>query len=120
MISLKGSVVMRACLFASLKHDLVALGIVGIILSLTYAVNQDSFEWELRVNVEKTDIHMEPDENSTIVITIPQSSILRSYQKEGEWFRLILQQEAGVAMVVHIHSSQISIMKEKVEGMTDF
>ncbi|MEE9502620.1 MAG: outer membrane beta-barrel protein [Candidatus Aminicenantaceae bacterium] len=85
-----------------------------------FASGQELFEWELRVIVEKANIHLEPGENSTVVITIPQSSILRSYEKEGEWFRVIFQQESGIVVIGYIHSSQVQVMKEKVDQKINF
>ena len=43
-----------------------------------FSIGQDIVEWELRVMAGQADIHLEPNENSTIVMTVPQSSILRS------------------------------------------
>jgi len=85
-----------------------------------FSPRQDLFEWELRVIVEKANIHLEPGENSTVAITVPQSSILRSYEKEGEWFRVIFQQESGIVVIGYIHSSQVKVLKEKVDQKIDF
>jgi len=85
-----------------------------------FASGQELFEWELRVIVEKANIHLEPGENSTVVITVLQSSILRSYEKEGEWFRVIFQQESGIVVIGYIHSSQVKVMEEKVDQKIDF
>jgi hypothetical protein len=84
------------------------------------SVDQELFEWELRVIVEKADIHLEPDANSTVAVTVPQSSILRSYEKEGEWFRVIFQQESGIVVIGYIHSSQVNIIKEDVDQKINF
>jgi len=105
------------------KHQyssLMVLLLSGILLFPAFASGQDLFEWELRVIVEKANIHLEPNENSTVVITVPQSSILRSYEKEGEWFRVIFQQESGIVVIGYIHSSQVKVMKEKVDQKIDF
>jgi len=85
-----------------------------------FASGQELFEWELRVIVEKANIHLKPYENSTVAMTVPQSSILRSYEKEGEWFRVIFQQESGIVVIGYIHSSQVKVMKEKVNRKFDF
>jgi hypothetical protein len=92
----------------------------GILLFPVFASGQDLFEWELRVIVEKANIHLEPGENSTVVITVPRSSILRSYEKEGEWFRVIFQQESGIVVIGYIHSGQAEVMKKKVDKKIDF
>jgi hypothetical protein len=82
--------------------------------------SEDTFEWELRVIEEKGDIHLEPDIKSPVVMTVPQSSILRSYEKEEEWFRVIFQHENGIVVIGYIHSSQVKVMKEDVEQKIDF
>ena len=107
---------------ARLKGLFIGLLLLVFLFSQTHAFasGQELFEWELRVIVEKANIHLESDENSTVAMTVPQSSILRSYEKEGEWFRVIFQQESGIVVIGYIHSSQVEIMKEKVEQKIDF
>jgi hypothetical protein len=85
-----------------------------------FTIGQDLVEWELRVIVVEADIHLEPDINSTVVMTVPQSSILRSYEKEGEWFRVIFQHENGIVVIGYVHSSQVKILKEEVEKKPNF
>ena len=109
-------------MFDLTKGLFIGLLLLVFLFSQTYAFapNQDMFEWELRVIVEKANVHLEPSENSTVALTVPQSSILRSYEKEGEWFRVIFQQERGIVVIGYIHSSQVSIMEEKVDQKIDF
>lgn len=85
-----------------------------------FSIGQDLVEWELRVIVVKADIHLEPDENSTVVMSVPQSSILRSYEQEGEWYRVIFQHEIGIVVIGYIHSSQVKIIKEEIERKANF
>jgi len=109
-------------MFNRTKGLFIGLLLLVFLFSQTYAFasGQELFEWELRVIVEKANIHLEPGENSTVAMTVPQSSILRSYEKEGEWFRVIFQQESGIVVIGYIHSSQVKIMKEKVDQKIDF
>lgn len=109
-------------MFNRTKGLFIGLMLLVFLFSQNYAFasGQELFEWELRVIVEKANIHLEPGENSTVVITVPQSSILRSYEKEGEWFRVIFQQESGIVVIGYIHSSQVKVMKEKVDQKIDF
>lgn len=81
---------------------------------------QDILEWEIRVVVEKANIHMEPSEYSPVVMTVPQSSILQSYEKKDEWFRVVFKHENGIVVIGYIHSSQVRAVKEKVVKKTDF
>jgi len=85
-----------------------------------FSLSQDLVEWELRVIGLEADIHLEPDENSTVIMTVPQSSILRSYEQEGEWFRVIFQHENGIVVIGYVHSSQVKILKEEVEKKPNF
>jgi len=109
-------------MFNRTKGLFIGLLLLVFLFSQTYAFasGQELFEWELRVIVEKANIHLDPDENSTVAMTVPQSSILRSYEKEGEWFRVIFQQESGIVVIGYIHSSQVKVMKEKVDQKIDF
>ncbi len=109
-------------MFNRMRGLFIGLLLLVFLFSHNYAFasGQELFEWELRVIVEKANIHLEPGENSTVVITIPQTSILRSYEKEGEWFRVIFQQESGIVVIGYIHSGQVLVMKEKVDQKTNF
>ena len=85
-----------------------------------FSIGQDLVEWELRVIGLEAEIHLEPDANSTVVMTVPQSSILRSYEQEGEWYRVIFQHENGIVVIGFVHSSQVKIIKEEVEKKANF
>jgi len=85
-----------------------------------FNIGEDLFEWELRIIEEKADIHLEPDINSTVVMTVPQSSILMSYEKANEWFRVIFQHENGIVVIGYIHSSQVKVIKEKADKKVNF
>ncbi|MBN2246290.1 MAG: hypothetical protein JW755_10650 [Candidatus Aminicenantes bacterium] len=85
-----------------------------------FTIGQDLVEWELRVIGLKADIRLEPDINSTVIMTVPQSSILRSYEQEGEWFRVIFQHENGIVVIGYVHSTQVKIIKEEVEKKVNF
>ena len=85
-----------------------------------FSIGQDLVEWELRVIGFEADIHLEPDQKSTVVMTVPQSSILRSYEQEGEWFRVIFQHENGIVVIGYVHSSQVKIIKEEVEKKANY
>lgn len=81
---------------------------------------QDLIEWEVRVTVEKANIHMEPSEKSPVVMTVPRSSILQSYEKKDDWFRVVFKHENGIVVIGYIHSSQVKAIKEKAVKKTDF
>jgi hypothetical protein len=81
---------------------------------------QEIIEWEIRVIKEKAKIHMEPSEDSPVVMTVPQSSILQSYEKKDDWFRVVFKHENGIVVIGYIHSSQVKAVKEKVKKKTDF
>ncbi len=92
---------------------ILVLLVVCSLLSNSYALNSESFKWEIRVSVEKTDIRMKPDINSMVVTTATEGSILISYEKVGEWFRVITADEAGFVVIGYIHSSTVEVISEK-------
>jgi hypothetical protein len=109
-------------MFNRTKCLFIVLLLLVFLFSQTYAFasGQELFEWELRVIVKRANIHLESAENSTVAMTIPQSSILRSYEKEGEWYRVIFQPESGIVVIGYIHSSKVEVIKEKVNQKIDF
>jgi len=78
----------RSNLRKSFLVIILILGLFPIQIFPSYPI-QDILEWEIRVIVEKANIHMEPSEGSPIVMTVPRSSILQSYEKKDDWFRVV-------------------------------
>ena len=103
------------------ENRLFILLVVCFFLLNIYAFSTDSSRWELRIAVEKANILLEPDIESAIVTTMPKGSILQSYEKAGEWFRIIIgPDEEGFVVIGYIHSSAVEIISEKSMQEPDF
>lgn len=102
------------------ENRLFILLVVCFFLLNIYAFSMDSSRWELRIAVEKANILLEPDIKSAIVTTMPKKSILQSYEKAGEWFRVITADERGIVVIGYIHSSEVEIISEKIEEGLDY
>ena len=102
-------------------NRLFILLVVCFFLLNIYAFNMGSSRWELRIAVEKANILLEPDTESAVVTTMPKGSILQSYEKAGEWFRVIIgPDEEGFVVIGYVHSSAVEIMSEKLVQEPDF
>ncbi|MCK4646718.1 MAG: hypothetical protein KAU46_10730 [Candidatus Aminicenantes bacterium] len=85
------------------------------------ALNSKSSEWELKIKVEKADIRLEPDKRSPAVAAALKGTILKSYEKEGEWFRVIIgPDKEGFVVIGYIHSNAVDIIREKTIKEPDF
>jgi hypothetical protein len=78
-------------------------------------------EWILKISVEKANIRREPNAESPIVSTAPKGMTLDSYEKIGEWFRVIIgPDEKGFTVIGYIHSNNVEVLKEKISKEPDF
>ena len=102
------------------KNHLFILLAVCFLLSNTYAFNSQSAEWELRITIDRAEVRMEPDMKSTVVNTVKKGSFLKSYEKVGEWFRVITADETGFVVIGYIHSSAVEIIREKSIQQPDY
>lgn len=86
-----------------------------------FALNSYSSEWKLRVSVEKANIQLEPDLKSPVVTTVAKESILESYERQGEWFKVMIRSDKeGFVSIGYILSSDVEIISEKLSKETDF
>ena len=84
------------------------------------ALNPDSSRWELKVVAEESKVRLEPDLQSPVTAILPQGSILRSYEKVGDWFRLIITDERGFVVIGYIYSGDVEILSEKSSSAKDY
>lgn len=88
---------------------------LGIFLLSSYSWSQKSSEWELRVKNDNTDVHVVPDPESTVVITLPKGFVLTSYEKTNEWFRVVIgPDEDGIVTIGYIQSQDIEVIRQKI------
>jgi len=68
----------------------------------------------LRVLVPKTEIHLQPDSKSVVIISVPAGMILESTKQIKEWFELKLPpNKDGFVIIGYVHSSKVEIWTEK-------
>ncbi len=78
-------------------------------------MNLNSSEWELKVLVEKANIRMEPDMKSPVVTYVVRGAMLKSYERTGAWFRVIIGSDKdGFVSMGYIQVSDVEIVKEKL------
>jgi len=100
-----------------LKH-IILVFIIPLALCPIYS---DASEWKLKISVEKANIRLEPDIKSPVVSTALKGTILESYEKVGEWFRVVLgPDEKGFTVIGYIHLSDVDIIREKTTKEPDF
>lgn len=87
----------------------------------SYAWSQKSSEWELEVRTEKADVHLVPDAESTVVVTLPQGFILKSYEKVNQWFRIVIgPDEDGIVTIGYIESRNVDVIRENIVQELDY
>jgi len=99
----------------------IVVFIVGFLCFSSLSWSQKSSEWELGVNTEKADVHLVPDTDSTVVITLPKGFLLKSYEKINEWFRVVIgPDEDGIVTIGYIQSQNVDVIREKIVQELDY
>lgn len=97
------------------------LGSILILWSYSAGAGQDTLEWKLEVSVDSASIHLKPDADSPIIATVPKGTILKSYAKDDEWFRVIPEPgQEGIVNIGYIALTNVSVLEEKTRKSTDF
>jgi hypothetical protein len=95
--------------------------ILGLLFFNSYSWGQKSSEWELEVNSEKADVHLVPDTESTVVITLPKGYLLKSFEKIEEWFRVVIgPDEDGIVTIGYIESQNVDVIRENIVQELDY
>lgn len=91
------------------------------IMAITVFSHPAFSKWKLKITVENADIRQSPDRDSPVVKTAVWGDILESFEKEGEWFRVVVgPDEAGFVSIGYLHSGDVAIEEEKVSRQVDF
>jgi len=103
-------------------HNHSKLLLVGCLFLFTnYVLNAVASEWKLKISVEKANVLREPNAESPVVSIAPKGTILDSYEKIGEWYRVIIgPDDKGFTVIGYIHSSDVQVLKEKISKEMDF
>ena len=93
----------------------------GLVFLSPYSWSQKSSEWELVVNSENAEVHLLPNIESTVVITLPKDYLLKSYEKTDEWFRIIIgPDEDGIVTIGYIQSQNVDVIRENIVQELDY
>jgi hypothetical protein len=103
------------------RHPITILVALLVGLGLHVRAGQQATEWRLEVSAESAAIHLKPDANSPVVASVPRGTILKSYAKEGDWFRVIPGPgQEGILTIGYISSPDVAVLEEKVQGESDY
>jgi hypothetical protein len=97
--------------------------LVFLLSSYPFSVwsGQQTLEWKLEVSAESASIHLKPDANSPVVAAVPRGTILKSYAREGDWFRVIPGPgQEGVVTIGYVASPDVNVLEEKVQKTADY
>jgi hypothetical protein len=101
------------------------LGLVGGIIAAAsfsaLSLDAQQVEWKLKVVAAGAPIRLQPDPASPILSTVPAGTVLTSYEKEGDWFRIITAPDKdGVVSIGYVAFADVVVLKEKVKPEPDF
>lgn len=93
---------------------------LSLILLSVQAWSAEVGEWTLKIRVDEARIHLKPDPSSPAVSTAAKGTTLKSFAKEGTWFRVILEPgREGLLVLGYLSSSDAEVV-EKAEQKPDF
>jgi len=94
---------------------------VGFVFLSLYSWSQKSSEWELMVNTDAAEVHLLPNIESTVVITLPKGYLLKSYEKNDEWFRVVIgPDEDGIVTIGYIEPQNVDVIRENIVQELDY
>jgi len=99
----------------------IAVFAAGFVFLSPYGWGQKSSEWELVVNIDAAEVHLLPNNESSVVITLPKGYLLKSYEKNNEWFRIIIgPDEDGIVTIGYIEPQNVDVIKENIVQELDY
>jgi hypothetical protein len=86
----------------------------GLFLCSVQAWNAQASEWTLKVSVAEARIRLKPDPFSPTLSVVPKGTILKSFAREGEWFRVITEPgREGFVAIGYVLSNEVEVVEEK-------
>lgn len=108
------TVIMRIKLFRVIICILSLAGLSG------FAWNAQAFEWTLKVTADGALIHLRPDASSPTAAAAAQGTVLKSYAREGDWFRVVTEAgREGFVILGYISAKDVEIV-DKAGPAADF
>jgi hypothetical protein len=104
-----------------MHYHLKYLVLVCMVLLTCYPLYSDISQLKIKISVEEANVRLEPASESPIVLTLAKGAVLDSYEKTGEWFRVVIgPDEKGFSLIGYLHSSDVEVIEEKIIKEPDF
>ncbi len=104
-----------------MRYHLKCLLLACMILLILYPLYSDTSQWKVKISVEGANIRLEPNAESPVASTMSRGTVLDSYEKTGEWFRVVIgPDEKGFSLIGYLHSSDVEVIEEKIIKEPDF
>jgi opacity protein-like surface antigen len=91
-----------------LGFTISALALVGLMLTAGTAWGGGI---KLRVSAEQANIREMPDITSAILQQLPEGTALEAERKEGEWYAVLVETEAGGSVLGYVHESLVVVLE---------
>ena len=104
-----------------MRAPLTLFSLILILLLSSPAASAQSTEWTLRVNVEKASVRQGPRPTAAVVTTLAKGTVLSSYERRGDWFRVVFDEgKGGLTSLGYLHSGDVEVLSEKTAKERDF
>ncbi|MCJ7589248.1 MAG: hypothetical protein MUQ00_15305 [Candidatus Aminicenantes bacterium] len=91
-----------------------------LVLLAVQAWNAEAEDWTLKVSVDGARVHLRPDPSSPTASAAAKGTILKSYARVGDWYRVIIEPgKEGLLVIGYIPSSAVDVV-EKSQAEPDF
>ena len=80
-----------------------------------------SVEWRLQVKSDAALVRAAPDADGAVLLTLAKGTVVPSFEKLGEWFRVVVETgEGGLTEIGFLAASDVEVMKAIVRSVGDF
>ncbi len=80
-----------------------------------------SVEWRLQVKSDVALVRAAPDAGGAVLLTLAKGTMVPSFEKLGEWFRVVVEAgEGGLTEIGFLAASDVEVMKAIVRSVGDF
>ncbi len=97
-----------------------SLGFLFFYACASSAYAAQAGEWTLRVKAERAEVRLKAEPSSPIVITLPKGTVVTSWAKTGEWFRVLVEPgREGYLTYGYLAPRDVDVTK-RAQGMPDY
>jgi len=76
--------------------------------------------WNLKVTVEQCSVHQSPSSKSQVISVLTSGTSLESYEKVGEWYRIVLgPDEQGYLIIGYINSRDVETISPEEQQVPE-